>query len=67
MCVRNNYKVAVLFVTDPVKNGSYVIYSTGNDDLIKEAYKDSNLVEGTYLDGMVSRKKQMYPQLAAVI
>ena len=36
-------------------------------DLIKEAYKDSNLVEGTYLDGMVSRKKQMYPQLAAVI
>lgn len=67
MCVKNNYKLAVLFVTDAVRNGSYLLYSTGADSIIGDAYKISDVKEGTYLPDMVSRKKQMYPALAAVI
>ena len=67
MCVKNNYKLAVLFVTDAVRNGSYLLYSTGVDNIIGDAYKISDVKEGTYLPDMVSRKKQMYPALAAVI
>ncbi len=67
MCVKNNYKLAVLFVTDAVRNGSYLLYSTGVDTIIGDAYKISDVKEGTYLPDMVSRKKQMYPALAAVI
>ena len=67
MCVKNNYKLAVLFVTDAVKNGSYLLYSTGSEAVVAEAYKIKEAVEGTYLPDMVSRKKQMYPALAAVI
>ena len=67
MCVKNNYKLAVLFVTDAVKNGSYLLYSTGSEAVVAEAYKIKETAEGTYLPDMVSRKKQMYPALAAVI
>lgn len=67
MCVKNNYKLAVLFVTDAVKNGSYLLYSTGSETVVAEAYKIKEAAEGTYLPDMVSRKKQMYPALAAVI
>ena len=67
MCVKNDYKVAALFVTDPVKNGSYLIYSTGSDEIVGEAYKLSEVYEGVYMPDMVSRKKQMYPSLATVL
>ena len=67
MCVKNNYKLAVLFVTDAIKNGSYLLYSTGSEAVVAEAYKIKEAAEGTYLPDMVSRKKQMYPALAAVI
>ena len=59
--------MAVLFVTDAVKNGSYLLDSTGSEAVVAEAYKIKEAVEGTYLPDMVSRKKQMYPALAAVI
>lgn len=64
MCSKNNYKLAVLFVTDAVKNGSYVIYSSNSESILSEAYKINELSQGYYIDGMVSRKKQMYPDLA---
>ena len=67
MCVKSNYKLAVLFVTDAVKNGSYLLYSTGSEAIVAEAYKIKEIAEGTYLPDMVSRKKQMYPALAAAI
>ena len=67
MCQKNNYKLAVLFVTDAIRNGSYLLYSTGVEEIVGEAYKIKIVSEGTYLPDMVSRKKQMYPALAAVL
>lgn len=64
MCQENKYKLCLLFVTDVIKNGSYIIYSSNSQKIVSEAYNITNLEEGTYIDKMVSRKKQMYPQIA---
>lgn len=61
------YQIAVMFVTDVVRNGSYVIYNSDAEDYIREAYHISNIEEGSYIPGLVSRKKQMLPKLMEVL
>ena len=63
MCEYGNYKVALLFITDILKNGSYVFYNEASRDLLEEAYGIENIEQGMYMDGVVSRKKQMLPPL----
>jgi len=63
MCSFGNYKIAIFFVTDIIKNGSYIFYNEESKPIIEEAYGIENILEGTYLDGVVSRKKQMLPPL----
>ncbi len=58
-----NLKLVLLFVTDIIKNGSYLYYSEGADDFVMEAYDLKEVVQGIYLDGAVSRKKQMLPPM----
>ena len=57
-----NYKVAALFVTDVINNGSYIIYNDLSKDLF-EKILNKELKQGTYLKGIVSRKKQIIPKL----
>ena len=52
-----------LFITDVYRNGSYVLYNESSKDIVAACYKLNNISEGEYLDGMVSRKKQMLPML----
>jgi manganese-dependent inorganic pyrophosphatase len=63
MCEYGNYKVAILFITDIIKNGSYVFYNEGSRSLLEEAYGIDNINQGMYMEGVVSRKKQMLPPL----
>ncbi|HAB67115.1 MAG TPA: inorganic diphosphatase [Firmicutes bacterium] len=63
MCKLGSYKVALLFVTDIIKNGSYILYNDDAKELLEEAYGIENIEQGTYFDGVVSRKKQMLPPL----
>jgi len=65
MCNIGNYKYALLFVTDIIKNGSYLFYSDGAKDLVENAY-GIEPKEGMYMKGVVSRKKQMLPPLLDV-
>jgi manganese-dependent inorganic pyrophosphatase len=65
MCSIGNYKYALLFVTDIMKNGSYLFYSEGAKELVENAYGITP-EEGIYMDGVVSRKKQMLPPLLDV-
>lgn len=58
-----NYNIALLFITDIIKNGSYIFYNKGSEETIDEAYSLEEVSEGAYLDGVVSRKKQMLPPL----
>lgn len=63
MCEYGKYSVALLFVTDIIKNGSYLFFNTNSEEILEEAYGIAHANQGEYLDGMVSRKKQMLPPL----
>lgn len=58
-----NYKVALLFVTDIISNGSYLFYNEEAESLVSESYSVENIYEGIYLPDVVSRKKQMLPPI----
>lgn len=64
-CRFENVKYALLFITDVIKNGSYLLFSDGSKKLIEDAYGMST-VQGMYMDGVVSRKKQMLPPLLEI-
>ena len=59
----DGYKISLLFITDVIKNGSYILYNGNSKDIVSACYKVSDIEEGKYLDGVVSRKKQMLPLL----
>ena len=57
----NDYYLVCLFVTDIISKGSYVLYSKRAEDILRKVYKNDQLTEGTFLEGVVSRKKQILP------
>lgn len=63
----NNYDVFAFFITDILKNGSYVYYNNSAIDIMSKAFDIENMPQGTYLDGCVSRKKQVIPRIMKVL
>ena len=63
----NNYDVFAFFITDILKNGSYVYYNDNAIDIMSKAFDIENMPQGTYLDGCVSRKKQVIPKIMKVL
>lgn len=63
----NEYDILALFVTDIIKNGSYVFYNDSAENLVREGYNLDTIEQGIYLDGVVSRKKQMVPNLMDIL
>ena len=63
----NNYNLVALFVTDIIKNGSYVIFNTKGKDIIELAYGINYIPEGYFINGCVSRKKHVVPMIMDVL
>lgn len=59
----NDYYVLALFVTDIINEGSYVIYSNNAKEILKESFNIDEIKQGYYLDNIVSRKKQIIPNI----
>lgn len=57
----NDYYFVALFVTDIINRGSYVLYSSRAEEILQRVYKNDKLEQGTFLEGVVSRKKQILP------
>ena len=57
----NNYEFLALYVTDIIKNGSYVIYNSKAQDKMEILYNDSKISEGKFIERCVSRKKHVVP------
>ncbi len=57
------YRFVLLIITDIIKNGSYVFYSKGATELIETVFELDHVPQGHYVDGWVSRKKQIVPVL----
>lgn len=56
----NNYVLVALYVTDIIKNGSYVIFSKRGSNIMDLAYQ-MEVDEGYFIDGCISRKKHVIP------
>ena len=57
----NDYYFVALFITDIINKGSYVLYSSRAEEILRKVYKNENLTQGTFLENVVSRKKQILP------
>ena len=62
-----DYKIVCLFVTDIIKNGSYILFNTSSREVISDAFDINNIKEGTFLKDVVSRKKQMISAIMEVL
>ncbi len=60
-CKLKGFKLIALYITDVISNGSYVLYSSNAEQIIRLAYNKDEMSEGYYLPGVISRKKQMVP------
>lgn len=62
----NNYTLVALFVTDIIRNGSYVIFNKRGHDIIELAFGIEKIEEGYFIDGCVSRKKHVVPMIMPI-
>ncbi len=64
---KGEYDVVTLFITDVIKNGSYVLYNQDAQEILADSFDVENMEEATFIEGLVSRKKQMLPNLMEVL
>lgn len=57
----------LLCITDIMANGSYILYSKNDEEEISLAFNIKNIEEGYFLPGVVSRKKQLLPNIISII
>ena len=57
----HDYKFVIMAVTDPIKGGSYFIFTEDAKKVIESGYVLDNIKQGHYIKGQVSRKKQIVP------
>ena len=63
----NEYKFVALFVTDIIKQGTYVYYSDAAKEILSKAFNIDSIEEGTYLDKVLSRKMQILPSILDIM
>ncbi|MCI8575705.1 MAG: putative manganese-dependent inorganic diphosphatase [Bacilli bacterium] len=60
---KGEYGIVTLFITDVISNGSYVLFNTSAKDVVADSFNIPDIQEGTFIPDLVSRKKQMLPNL----
>ena len=63
ICSKEEYYLVAFFVTDVIENGSYIFFNKSARDVLAKCFNVDNLEEGSFLPGVVSRKKQVVPVL----
>ena len=66
MIVEQKYNVIMLFATDIIREGSYVYYNENSRETIEKAFEIDNLYQGCFIQGIISRKKQILPNIVNV-
>lgn len=62
----NHYDFLALYVTDIIKNGSYVIFNTKGQEVMNVAYEQDMVPEGYFVENCVSRKKHVVPLIMEI-
>lgn len=61
------YKIVVVFITDIIKKGSYILYNEKAANVMKDSFGLKNIYEGIFIPKIVSRKKQMLPSIMSTM
>lgn len=56
------FDIMLFSITDIFKNGSYILFNDNAKSILKLAF-DENISQGDFLEGIVSRKKQLLPAI----
>ena len=62
-----NYSIVTIFITDVIKNGSYVLYNDAAAGIIQDSFGLKNIHQCMFLPKIVSRKKQIQPNIISVL
>lgn len=57
------YTMLIMYLTDIVKKGSYVLYTQSAKQILQNAMQKEEINQGIYREGILSRKKQIIPKL----
>ncbi len=60
------FDVMILLVTDIFKNGSYILFNESAKNIIVDCF-NGNVSEGIFLENIMSRKKQVLPEIIKVL
>ena len=63
----NDYVVVALFITDVMKNGSYILFNDKAKRILEDSFNVEDLTQGYYFKDIVSRKKQIVPSIIEVL
>jgi len=61
------FNMVIVLVTDIEKNGSYVFCDEKSISLVQEIFNNNDLENGTYIQDLLSRKKQVVPNVMEVL
>ncbi len=61
------YEGVLIFITDIIKQGSYVLYNDNSQSLVESAFELKDIHEGLFVPGLISRKKQMLPAIMKLL
>ncbi|MEI7884264.1 MAG: putative manganese-dependent inorganic diphosphatase [Clostridia bacterium] len=64
--LRKKYFLTMLVVTDIVSKGSYLYFHCENKNLLPLTF-EQDIVQGTFVENIVSRKKQIVPKMMNII
>lgn len=60
------YSMLVMFITDIMKKGSFVLFCEGSKRKLEEAMEVEEMYQGIFMEGILSRKKQIMPRLMKI-
>ncbi len=63
---KENYHTVILFITDIIKEGSLFLISSKEKEKIDQAFNVEFIDNTCYINGIISRKKQVVPKIKAV-
>ena len=61
-----NYDLTLIAITDIMKEGSYLLFKSNNENIIKNAFK-VDPVQGVFVENLMSRKKQIVPKISEIL
>lgn len=61
------YSMLVMFITDIMKKGSFVLYCEDSKRRLEDAMEIEEMHQGIFMKGILSRKKQIIPKIMKIV